>query len=80
MSRRDDIADIYRQAMDAAYRFQDAMIAHGEGSYQAMEAHNQYRMLMKDYYHRASDRPSPNHWEDFCTQDPSAVECRLYDL
>lgn len=80
MSRSEDISEIYRQAMDAAYRFQDAMIAHGQASYQALEAHNQYRRLMKDYYHKTAGNSAETHWEDFCREDPSAVECRLYDL
>lgn len=80
MSRKDDIDALYHQAMDAAYRFQDALIAHGEASYQALEAHNQYTRLMKDYYRKSSQDPAGHHWEDFCREDPYAVECRIYDV
>lgn len=71
----------FAKVVDASFALTMAFNTHGASSDEALKANAAYLKALRDYI-VAKDLPfvEPTHWGMFCALNPSAVECRCYDV
>lgn len=72
---------IFAKVVDASFAFTTAFNMHGADSEEAHAAMSAYEKAMADYNQETSlPFDASMHWASFCSLNPSALECRLYDV
>jgi len=71
----------FARVVDASFDFTMAFNTHGADSEEAYQAMQAYEKAMAEYQQERS-RPfdAATHWASFCSLNPSALECRVYDV
>jgi len=71
----------FAKVVDASFSFTMAFNTHGADSEEAHQAMKAYEKAMADYQQERSLPFTPStHWGSFCSLNPSALECRIYDV
>lgn len=71
----------FAKVVDASFDFTMAFNTHGADSEEAHQAMKAYEKAMADYQQERSLPFDPStHWASFCSLNPSALECRIYDV
>lgn len=74
--------EMFAKVVDASFAFTMAFNTHGADSPEAHAAHDAYTNAMREY--QEAVRPFPQsqqtHWDNFCSLNPEAPECLVYDL
>ncbi len=71
----------FAKVVDASFDFTMAFNTYGTDSEEAHQAMKAYEKAIADYQQEMS-RPFDvaTHWGSFCSLNPSALECRIYDV
>jgi len=71
----------FAKVVDASFAFTMAFNTYGADSEEAYQAMRAYEKAMADYQRERSHPFTPEtHWGSFCSLNPDAIECRLYDV
>ena len=71
----------FAKVVDASFDFTMAFNTHGADSEEAHFAMLVYEKAMAEYQQeRSLPFDAATHWASFCSLNPSALECRIYDV
>lgn len=71
----------FAKVVDASFDFTMAFNTHGADSEEAHQAMKAYEQAMAEYQQEMSHPfDAATHWASFCRLNPSALECRVYDV
>jgi len=69
----------FNEAIEAAYAMKDAEHSWGRQSEELAVAVETYRIAVKQYY-AVTGTHRERFWDKFCRDQPSALECRMYEV
>lgn len=72
---------VFAKVVDASFDFTMAFNTYGADSEEAHQAMRAYEQAMAEYQQeRSLPFDESTHWANFCSLNPGAIECRLYDV
>ena len=74
-----DLENAFHAVVEAAYAMQEAGKRWGRNSKELELANKLYESRMAEYY-ELTGRSRQDHWEKYCSEDPSCQECKEFDI